>query len=448
VYPMLQMINFVVFNITAMKVSFYLKNVDATEPTPIFARVSYFGLQLKYYPSINIAPKFWNKDTQRARETQKFIGYSNFNRRLDDITRDAEDMLTDFQNRNNGAIPAPKELKGLLDIKLKDIATKQDKHSLVSYFQKVIDDSKKGMRINVSTKRPVTPGTIKTYVNTQNILNEFIAFKKKKVDFDNIDLDFYADFTNYLQKVKKHSVNSIGKQIKIIKTILNEATEDGANTNLAYKSKRFIRVEEKVDNIYLNDNELIKLGNLDLTQEPKYERVRDLFLVGCYTGLRFSDFSILRPDQIQDGFIETTQIKTGEAVVIPIHEKVEQILQKYNGVLPKAISNQKTNDYLKEIAKKLPELKERTSIAVNIQGQKTIQNIEKWNLVSTHTARRSFATNEFKAGTPTLTIMAITGHKTERAFLKYIKVTPKEHAQILKLAWQNRRKTKVIALTA
>ena len=121
---------------------------------------------------------------------------------------------------------------------------------------------------------------------------------------------------------------------------------------------------------------------------------------------------------------------------------------KYGGNLPAALSNQKMNEYIKDVAKKIPELKELAPITYTKEGFKVTKNIEKWKLVSTHTAWRSFATNEFKAGTPTITIMAITGHKTEAAFLKYIKVTPKEHAQILKLAWQDRQNSKLIKLSA
>lgn len=429
-----------------MEVSFYLKRPEATEPTALFARLCYFNIKAKYYPSIKIHPKHWNKETQKARQTLQ--GYASFNERLKEVENDANDLLREYQNDNNGAIPTPDELKALLDLKLKNISAIKDKHTFLSYFKKFVNDSENGLRVNISSKKSITKGTVKTYLVTQNILNEYIKDKRKKVDFNTIDLDFYADFTEYLRDEKSQSINSIGKHIKIIKTVLNEATEDGINTHTAYKSKRFISTQEKVDNIYLDESELTLLGKLDLSKEPKLERVRDLFLVGCYTGLRFSDFSVLRPDQIQDGFIETTQIKTGDAVVIPIHEKVEQILQKYNGVLPQSISNQKTNEYIKDAAKKIDELKKFTSISYTEGGKKIIKNIQKYKLISTHTARRSFATNEFKAGTPTLTIMAITGHKTERAFLKYIKVTPKEHAQILKLAWQDRANSKLITLSA
>ena len=429
-----------------MEVSFYLKRAEAKEPTAIFARICYYNNKLKYYPSLKIHPNNWNTDTQQARQTLN--GYANFNRRLKDIASDAEDILREFQNNNNGLIPSVTELKELLDLKLKNISTAKDKQTFVTYFEKFIQDSKKGVRVNTASKKPITKGTVRTYVVTQNILKCYISDSKKRIVFEHIDLDFYADFTTYLQEEKLQSLNSIGKHIKIIKTLMNEAAEDGLHNNRAYKSKRFVTVQEKADNIYLNERELDIVAKLDLTEQPSLDRVRDMFIVGCYTGLRFSDFTVLRADQIQDGFIETTQIKTGEPVVIPIHDKVETILQKYNGVLPPAISNQKMNDYLKDVMQKIECMKERASISYTKGGQRITENIPKYKLVSTHTARRSFATNEYKAGTPTDVIMAITGHKTESAFKKYIKATPMEKAQILKAAWQDRRNSNLIALSA
>jgi integrase len=164
-----------------------------------------------------------------------------------------------------------------------------------------------------------------------------------------------------------------------------------------------------------------------------------LFLIGCYTGLRYSDFSIIKPEQIKDGYIELKeQTKTGNPVIIPVHATVNRILEKYNGQLPKSISNQKTNSYLKEIGRLMPSLQMNFSRAITKGGVKVMTNYQKWELLSTHTARRSFATNEYLNGTPTITIMAITGHRTEKAFLRYIKLTPKEHAKLLQAQWEKR----------
>src|SRR5439155_12267898 len=160
---------------------------------------------------------------------------------------------------------------------------------------------------------------LKTYITTYKHLTDFQATVKKKLDFSTIDLDFYNSYTEYLTKKVKLSTNTIGKHIQVVKLILNEATERGINTNLSYKSKRFLTVREKSESIYLTESEIKELESLNLSAKDKLERVRDLFLIGCYSGLRYSDYSILKPQHIKDGFIETTQIKTGEPVVIPIH---------------------------------------------------------------------------------------------------------------------------------
>jgi integrase len=221
---------------------------------------------------------------------------------------------------------------------------------------------------------------------------------------------------------------------------MNEATEHGFNNNLSFKGKRFVTVREKADTIYLTRSELESMISLDLSDKPKLERVRDSFIIGCYTGLRFSDFSTFDPSKIQDNFIEITQTKTGDPVVIPIHHHVDNIIKKYNGKLPRSISNQKMNDYIKDIASHVPELKTEVEIKFTKAGERNSETFQKWQLVTTHTARRSFATNEFLEGTPTLTIMAITGHKTEKAFLKYVRVTPSEHAKLLRKTWEKRSK--------
>ena len=161
------------------------------------------------------------------------------------------------------------------------------------------------------------------------------------------------------------------------------------------------------------------------------DKVRDLFLVGCWTGLRYSDWNKVYP---KNGFITLNQQKTGRPVVIPVHSTVEKILNKYEGDLPKPITNQKFNEYLKQVAK-LADFKEAVTKQITRGGKVETEIKPKWKLVTTHTARRSFATNMYKAGIPSITIMAVTGHRTETAFLKYIKVTPQEHAEKMREIW-------------
>ena len=342
-------------------------------------------------------------------------------------------------------IPNPTTLKNILDKELKGIEPEKEiKKTLFFFFEELIEHTKTGVRLQPSSGKPYSKATVQVYSNTLRRIKEFATLYRRNIDFETVNIDFYTDFTKYLTKRLKLASNTIGKDIKTLKVVMNEATERGLNTNLQYKSRKFSVTRENTDAIYLTEKEVLELESLGLTNNKKLDNVRDLFLVGCYTGLRYSDYSILKPEQINDGFIETTQIKTGEPVVIPIHPTVEKIIVKYNGKLPRSISNQKTNEYLKELGKLMPSLSATTSKTFTKGGMKVTQTFEKWEVLCSHTARRSFATNEYLAGTPTITIMAITGHKTEKAFLRYIKLTPNEHAKLLKLHWQKRSHLQVV----
>jgi integrase len=299
--------------------------------------------------------------------------------------------------------------------------------TLFSFMQDFIDTSP--TRIIPKTGRPATYKTYRDYNKLFEDLKEFAAVKE--IDFCDINKDLYSDFVSYLTYEKKLSKNTIGKKIRVLKTFLNAATPEHLSRDQFKDSKS---ISEESENIYLNEKELQAMYELDLTDKPRLDKVRDLFLVGCWTGLRFSDLIQVRPENIKNGLISVTQKKTGNKAVIPLHQTVQMILDKYENNLPKPISNQNFNKYLKEVAE-LAEFKEGISKQITRGGKKETSFALKWELVTTHTARRSFATNAYKAGVPSLTIMAITGHRSESAFLKYIKVTLEEHAQKIKEIW-------------
>lgn len=359
-----------------------------------------------------------------------------FNRRLDEIERTVKNVFRGYQNDHSNELPTPAHLKQLLDTEFGRTTTA--KKEFLDFFQDIINSSRSGIRVHPQTGKPISPNTIKTYVTTLAHLKAFAEKARRKTTFESATLEFYSDYTEYLVKTLKLSTNSVGRDIKIVKTILSEATERGLNANMAYKGKRFVVGKETSDSIYLNETEIKEIEGLDLSHNLKLDRVRDLFVIGCYTGLRYSDYSILRPDDLKGDFIDITQTKTGDPVVIPVHPSVKGIVEKYNGHLPKPISNQKTNDYLKDVGKLARSLEVKVTQEFTKGGVRLSQSFIKWELLTTHAARRSFATNEYLAGTPTVTIMAITGHRTEKAFLRYIKLTPKEHAKLLQLHWQNR----------
>jgi len=430
------------------KFRFNLREPESKDPTPIYLIIRYDKNRLVYPTKESIPPKFWQSDKkkenyQRAKQTNRFPENSEINERLDDILLTAKRVYRNYLSDNENRLPSIKKLRELLDLELNRNNGKI-KHTLFSFIDQYI---KEGERILISKGRRIDRNSVvNTYKQTKQILTDYSLAKNVKLDFEDITLDFYYDFVNYMEEVKKFSVNNIGKHIKTLKSILNEATEREFNSNIAFKSKRFKTLTEEVDSIYLDEKELQELYNLDLSNNPKLDRVRDLFLIGCWTGLRFSDFTKLNINNIKNDFIEIETQKTGEKVVIPIHPIVKEILKKHDnkpGNLPRPLSNVKMNEYLKDLGKfetenkkKIKSLHKDIPVTYTKEGIKRTVKRKKYKLITTHTARRSFATNLYLEGFPSISIMKITGHKTEKAFLKYIKITPKENAKLLQLHWQ------------
>lgn len=277
-------------------------------------------------------------------------------------------------------------------------------------------------------KLKLNPNTLRCYNNIINNLKAFEKYDNTKLNWESFDAKFYYKFLDFYTGYKKLGNNGFGKIITVLKSILNSATDRGINTVMTYKSKEFKALKEDVDNIYLNEEEINELIDLDLTDSKKLDQARDLFIIGCYTGLRFSDFSKLSTSNISDGLIKVKTQKTGTTVIIPLLPEVERIIEKYNGNLPKAYCNQKMNEYLKLIGKRAQMFE--TIQKNRLSGVKVIKStLEKWQLISTHTARRSFATNMYKRGIDSISIMQLTGHSTEKSFMTYIKISQEENAR-------------------
>ena len=282
--------------------------------------------------------------------------------------------------------------------------------------------------------RTISSKTIMQYKVTNKHLREFAKNKNKTdYDFDEIDQEFYEGFVKFMRK-KQFALNSISKDIKNIKVFLNDATKQGINSNMFY-DKNFKVRKESADSIYLNEKELQQIKDADLSKTPHLDRVRDWFLLLAWTGCRFSDLEKIVKTDIKDGFISFRQQKTGDSVTIPLHPIVVEILEKYSYNLPEEISNQKFNEYIKEVCR-ISEINGTETITRTVGGKLITEKFDKWQLVSSHTGRRSFCTNMYKRGLPTLMIMSISGHRTEKSFLSYIKIKQEEHAEMMKKEWE------------
>jgi integrase len=427
------------------KINFYLRDKEADSPTPILLFVSYNGTRLTKFPTgETIDPLFWDAKTQRVKQTKKFPTYPEFNIRLSNIEKVAENALRQYMNDHDQQPPTLENYRALLNQSLNKTPKKEETKplDLFGFIEGFLKEYE--TKLNDKTAKPVTKTTLRVYRQSLRVLREFKDknYRNREFSFAQIDYYFYTQFQQYLVK-QNFATNTIGKHIRTLKTFFLEARERGLMPN--FSTKKFKAVSESSDAIYLNQRELNTLFELDLNMNPRLEKVRDLFLVGCWTGLRFSDFTRIKKENIDGEFIEMETQKTGEVVVIPIHWQVEAILKRYEGKtpnsLPQPISNQKMNDYLKELGQ-LAGFDETVSESMTKGGIKQTVNHPKWEMITTHTARRSFATNQYLAGFPSTSIMKITGHRTESSFMKYIKVTPRENANNLRDLWKKNTPSK------
>jgi len=421
----------------AAKVKFFIRTDKNDKEANIRVRF-YNGRKFDLCALINkqINPVFWNNEKGCVRQRADFINSDKFQEDLDGLHGH---LINQFNNESDKTKINTDWLITAIDKHYNPNKYLQGNTTLYGYIQNFIDNST--TRVNVKSGNPVCYKMRCEYQRTFDLLKEYVNEKEKskEIDFKDIDLEFYQKFVEYLRVNKNLATNTIGKKIQTLKIFLNAATTDNINNNNKFKSHSFATLSEETDSIYLTKPELKKFYKHNLSKHERLEKVRDMFIVGCWTGLRYSDLQSITQSHIKGDFIEIMQHKTGNSVKIPIHQTVKAILKKYKGKLPKSISNQKYNEYLKEAAK-LVGLDENYRKKISTKGMKTEKDYAKHELISSHTARRTFCTNAYLDKIPTITIMAISGHKTETAFLKYIKVSKDEHAKIMLEAWQKSSK--------
>ena len=417
-------------------VHFRLKSEDRKGFSIIYLQFLYQGRRLFYSFGQTIKTSDWNEKKERVKNKQTTTEDGKF--ALNDLLDNLEMIClkTYFESLKDG-IPEPNVLRDAMESFIdKNHNDKEvtNRPTLFSLAQRFIDGEIK------FRGKDKSQSSLDNYSAVTKHLKAYQTFSKLKVDFDTIDLDFFYSYVNFLKNKQKLAVNSIAKDISIIKVFMGEAVDLEYTDNIKFRHKKFAFNEEETDHVYLTEQELAKLYALKITNK-KLEEVRDLFIFGAWVGLRFSDFSNIKTENIiqidGDYFIKMITQKTKELVIIPCNPVVMEIFEKYAdrpNKLPKTISNQKFNDYIKDVCK-LAEFNEKGRVS---SRPKDILA----ELVSSHTARRSFATNYYLQGFPTIDLMKITGHKTERSFLKYIRVskldTAKRLSEHIKANWSRK----------
>lgn len=404
----------------------------------------------KYSTGQNINPDNWDFENRFPKLKRGTPGKSN--KHISDVLKlyksKLEEVIKDFETTNKKL--SKKDLKEVFDNEFKnkkaDILT--DNSTILSeVIQNFIDAKNKS--------KGVSKGWRNKYLNLKNKIILFDTYKNTEIHFSDLNsnwVDEYCGFfrelptllekPEYISKVKTlelklklskspNNDNTLNRHIIYLFTFLNwiKETFDYINLN---KIKNPVKDFES-DDIYLTSEEIKSIENLN-SLRPSLEKVRDLFLIGVYSGQRFSDYSVFEKSDLQGDVIIKKSEKTERDSFIPLHNKLKILLEKYNWKLPK-ISGQKFNPYIKEI-RRIAEITEDVK-KINYTGDtKEVRYTQKCDIVSSHTARRTFITLSSERGMQNHIIMKITRIRNSNTLLKYKKTNQQIISGFVKLAWE------------
>lgn len=333
-----------------------------------------------------------------------------------------------------------------LEAEAKAAAAEEAKRvTLNKFIKQYIADVESGARQTDKGTR-YAASTVKAIKQSLVQFEEFQKAKHKRYDFDDINLKFYQDYTAWLRE-KNYAVNSIGKCIKELKVIMFTAESEGYHHNNLWKDKRFKGTRVEVDSIYLPKEDLKKIMEVDCSKlSPGHDLARDIFMVGVWTAQRVSDYNNIRKEDIETytkkwieeyddpehpgekleriarkdvTYINIRQKKTGAKVAVPCSSDLKRIFEKYDYQIPH-LEDQVINRYIKDIAKEAG-LTELVNIVKTNGGTAHEVPTPKYQLIHTHTARRTGATLMYLSGMDVYDIMKITGHSSPVMLKKYIK---------------------------
>ncbi len=323
-------------------------------------------------------------------------------------------------------------------LKEHDPDTKNSRINLDIYFQ--IDDYIQSKIKKVCKDMP------RIYRNMKDHLKAFEIFRGGPITFDCMDLTFYEEFVDFLtydyihrrrrEQIVGLKTNTVGKTIKQLRVFLGNRIRKRIIPPIDLHGWTVLEVE--TDAVYCTRDEINLIYQLDLSEHPHLIPYRDLFVLGCLTGLRFSDFSLLKKDDLRGDMLYKKQQKSNHWVVIPLLEEARAILDnRFEKDIP-PLTNGEFNQHIKSIAK-LAGIDQIIKFSFKKGNQEIVEVKPKYEWITSHTCRRSFCTNEFLSATPVELIMKISGHKSVKDFYKYIRITPEEAAHQIKDIWLQRR---------
>lgn len=440
-----------------MAVSFHLRTTKEKGAAPLFVRLQSRkqNINHKMATPLQVDIKAWNNSKKGP------VQLSNFRKanpqlvqKMDEIQTALESTLDrpeglsqdEFKQIVNDIVyrEAREAQKRSKDEKAR-VEAEKNKMTLNKYIAIYTDQIKTGAR-QTESGRNFALSTVKTIRLALDQFTKFQKDVKRTYDFNDINMDFYYAYTAWLKK-KKYSVNTVGKCVKELKTVMACAESEGHHTNHMWRDKKFKGTRIEVDSIYLTREDLDKIMAVDLSKYPAgYEQARDIFMIGVWTAQRVSDYNNIKKEDFSTltknvmreeedpnepgnkiawiekqeiTYVNIRQQKTGAKVSIPCNSQLKAILEKYDYQAPHLV-DQVINRYIKEIAQAAG-LTQLVEIETTKGGTPKKEKVEKYKLIHTHTARRTGATLMYLAGLDLYDIMKVTGHTSPKMLKKYIK---------------------------
>lgn len=428
------------FNHSPLKINFYLNSKGSTNSPErqIFCYVRGLGKKqvvLNTHEKIN--PKFWDAKNKkpRSRGKNKFAHFDILNNYLNEFEKKIRVFYTAFITENLNA--TNEEIREAIK---QNFTRKESEFDLnkLSFFD--------ALDFFISVKKNVNAIKFK---QLRDNLKEFETAKKIKIKFSSFDKMFYDILINYFYDEKNYLDSTLNKKLAYLRTFLHWCNDSGLQVNRNYTKVKIKDVES--EQIALTEEELLKIYNCDLSKfentrdekTKKYytqvnlQKAKDLFCFQAFTGQRHSDIRSIDVKDINNNTWTLVTEKTNEKLTIPLNEAARSILLKYSfaGKFP-TMSSQNLNIYIKQVAK-FAGINERVKITKLRNGEQIQEVFEKWQLLGTHTARRSFITISLAKGTPAAVVMKITGHRSFKSFQKYIKLTDQQKLDIVNKVFEN-----------
>lgn len=416
----------------------YFVSAKKRKIAPVYIRLSAGrGTDLIVKSGLMVNPANWSSKTQSIKQRIRTSEEEEFINKLKGLKTEIEEKVKSY-----GLELTKSWLEGI--VYQFHNRKEQGAKTLNEYIEQHITEIEEGKRQG-KRGRNISQSMAKSLRTFQRIFNEYqgiytpkvlqkLTDEKKKprrlktVDYEDITVDFGNSFKNFLVE-EGYKVNTVGKQLKLLKYIMSKALADKKHNNKEFKEAAFPSMSEETFSIALTPEEIDKIYRYDLSKDERMETARDKFIVLCETALRVSDY-----DKISVGLrtvkgrsiIDLYQTKTKNRVLIPLTPRMREILHKYKGQLP-SIHEVYVNKYIKHVAYRVG-LTEHVRWEETKRGLRIEKCTEKYKLITCHTGRRAGATNMYWAGIPVKIIMSITGHRTEAQLMEYIKVTPEELA--------------------